>query len=128
MNRTVPDPSSCPRLTVVLVDDEPSFRQSLAEALRDDGHAVLAYESGAAIPPFHTLPRGAIFLTDFELPGPNGIELAEGFRRANPGGHAILLSTYAIPVVDGAVVARPWLRFVPKPVDYEMLHQLIHGL
>jgi len=26
------------------------------------------------------------------------------------------------------VAARPWLRFLSKPVDYELLHALIHQL
>ena len=62
------------------------------------------------------------------MPGPNGLELADAFRRAHPHGHAILLSAYTIPTVAGAVAARPWLRFMSKPVDYETLHALIHQL
>jgi CheY-like chemotaxis protein len=115
-------------LTVLLVDDEPSFRQSLAEGLRDDGHQVLEYPTGTAVPPFDTLAAGAILLTDFEMPGSNGLELADAFRRARPNGRAILLSAYTIAAVDGAVAIRPWLRFVSKPVDYETLHALIHQL
>jgi CheY-like chemotaxis protein len=122
------DPRPCRVLTVLLVDDEPSFRLSLAEGLRDDGHQVLDYPSGTAVPPFATLPPDAILLTDFEMPGLDGLELADAFRRAHPSGHAILLSAYTIPAVDGAVAARPWLRFVSKPVDYETLHALIHQL
>ena len=128
MSSAAPDARDCRVRTVVLVDDEPSFRQSLAEGLRDDGHEVLDYPSGASVPPFGTLPRDAILLTDFDMPGANGIELADAFRRVRPTGHAILLSAYTIPAVDGAVAARPWLRFVSKPVDYETLHALIHQL
>lgn len=116
----------CCELTILVVDDEPSFRQSLAEALRDDGHPVREYPSAIAIPPLDTLPPDAILLTDFEMPGRNGIELADAFRSADPGGHVILLSAYAVPVVDGAVSTRSWLRFVSKPTDYQALHELIH--
>ncbi len=122
------DRRSCRELKILVVDDEPSFRQSLAEALRDDGHPVLEYPSATALPPLDTLPPDAILLTDFEMPGRNGIELADAFRSAHPGGHVILLSAYAVPVVDGAVSTRSWLRFVSKPADYEALHQLIHEL
>lgn len=126
MRPGAPDPRHCRTLPVVLVDDEPSFRQSLAEGLRDDGHEVLEYPSGTALPPFDTFAPDAVLLTDFELPGSNGLELADAFRRAHPSGQAILLSACAIPAIDGAVTARPWLRFVSKPVDYETLHALIH--
>ena len=66
--------------------------------------------------------------TDFEMPGTNGIELADAFRRARRSGQAILLSAYTVPVVDGAVATRPWLRFMLKPLDYDVLHALIHAL
>ena len=89
--------SVCRESTIIVVDDEPSFRQYLAEALRDDGHPVFEYPSAAALPPLATLPPGAILLTDFEMPGLNGIELADAFQRAHPGGRAILLSAYAVP-------------------------------
>ena len=118
------DRGDCSALIVILVDDEVSFRLSLAEGLRDEGHPVLDYPSPMAVPPFDTLPPDAILLTDFEMPGRNGIELADAFRRARPRGHVILMSAYAI---EDPVAARPWLRFVSKPVDYPMLHDLIHA-
>ena len=123
MNPPASDPRDCGGPTVIVVDDEPSFRLSLADALRDDGHPVLDYPSATAVPPFDTLPPDAVLLTDFEMPGRNGIELADAFRRAHPRGLVILLSAYAL---DGLVAARPWLRFMSKPVDYPTLHQLMH--
>jgi CheY-like chemotaxis protein len=58
------------------------------------------------------------------MPGQNGIELADAFRRARPHGYVVLLSAYAM---EEPVAARPWLRFVSKPVDYPTLHDLIHA-
>jgi DNA-binding NtrC family response regulator len=121
-------PSACAKCPIILVDDEASFRLSLAEALRDDGHEVFDYPSATAVPTFDTLPFEAILLTDFEMPGPNGVELADAFRRARRSAQAILLSAYTVPVVDGAVAMRPWLRFMLKPLDYDVLHALIHDL
>ena len=122
-----PTGASCADCPIVLVDDEVSFRLSLAEALRDDGHEIFDYPSATAVPVFDTLPSEAILVTDFEMPGPNGGELAEAFRRA-PSAQAILLSAYTVPVVDGAVATRPWLRFMLNPLDYDALHALIHDL
>jgi len=124
MSPSVSDPRSCGGSTIIVVDDEPSFRLSLAEALRDDGHPVLDYPSATAVPPLDTLPPDAVLLTNFEMPGLSGIELADAFRRAHPHGLVILLSASAID--GGPIAARPWLRFVSKPVDYPTLHQLMH--
>ena len=127
MNVPVPRVDACVRLPIVLVDDEPTFRLSLAEALRDDGHVVLDYPSANDVPPLHALPADAVLLTDFEMPGTNGLDLADAFRRAHLRGRAILMSAYNVPVVDGSVAARPWLRFASKPIDYDALHELIHA-
>ncbi len=116
-------PCACAVLPVIVVDDEASFRQSLGEALRDDGHPVLEYPSAIAVPPLDTLPPDAVLVTDFEMPGRTGIELADAWRVARPHGHVILLSSYT---VDAPLAVRPWLRFMAKPVDYATLHQVIH--
>jgi DNA-binding NtrC family response regulator len=121
-------PAACAECPIILVDDEATFRLSLAEMLRDDGHEVFDYPSATAVPVFDTLPYEAILVTDFEMPGSNGVALADTFRRARPAAQAILLSAYTIPAVDGAVATRPWLRFVMKPLDYDVLHALIHAL
>ena len=97
-------PGDCSALMVILVDDEVSFRLSLAEGLRDEGHPVLDYPSPMAVPPFDTLPSDGILLTDFEMPGHTGIELADAFRRARPCARVILMSAYAI---EEPVAARP---------------------
>jgi hypothetical protein len=52
---------------------------------------------------------------------------------ASCAGYPIILvddeaSAYTVPVVDGAVATRPWLRFMLKPLDYDVLHALIHDL
>ena len=118
----------CAEVPVLLVDDEASFRLSLAELLREDGHHVLDCPSATAVPPFDRLPAGIVLVTDFEMPGSrNGVELADAFRQARPVSPAILLSAYTIPTLVGVNV-RPWLRFVAKPLDYDVLHALLHDL
>jgi len=126
MNFPMPPPTCVS--TVIVVDDEASFRESLGELLRNDGHQVLDYPSATSVPPIDTLPPNAVLLVDLEMPGLNGIEFADAFRHVHANGHAILLSGYAVQTIAGAVASRPWLRFAPKPVAYNTLHQLIHEL
>lgn len=38
-----PASAACAECPIILVDDEPTFRLALAEALRDDGHEVFDY-------------------------------------------------------------------------------------
>lgn len=112
---------------LILVDDEATFRLALAELLRSDGHTVLDYASPATLLAFENIPKDALLVTDFEMPGQNGVELADTFRRARPTSRVMLVSGYSDGAIDPAIAARPWLRFMPKPVDYNELHAMIHA-
>jgi DNA-binding NtrC family response regulator len=118
--------SDCDAISVLLLDDEPSFRMSLAEMLRDDGHQVRTYAAPAHLPPLPTLGNVAILVTDYEMPGKNGIILADAFHAQHPDVPVILATYYRTRSLDAQVLARPFVRLVEKPVDYALLHALIH--
>ena len=112
--------------SILLVDDEGSFRDSLAEMLRDDGHEVLAYAAPAAIPPLDTLGGVELLLTDYDMPQTNGLTLADRFHAYHPTVPVLLATAYRIGL-DAEVARRPFLRMVQKPIPYETLHRLIHA-
>jgi DNA-binding NtrC family response regulator len=118
--------SDCDAISVLLLDDELSFRMSLAEMLRDDGHEVHAYAAPAHLPPLPTLESVTILVTDYEMPGKNGITLADAFHAQHPDVPVILVTSYRTQSLDAQVLARPFLRLVEKPIDYALLHALIH--
>lgn len=117
-------PASCSAIRIVLVEDEPAFRESLAEMLRDDGHAVLAYAEPASIPPIDSLGRVDLLLTDYEMPGKNGLALADEFHARRPAVPVLLATAYRADV--HAAAQRPFLRLAQKPIAYDALHRLIH--
>jgi DNA-binding NtrC family response regulator len=110
---------------ILLVDDERSFRDSLADMLRDDGHEVLAYEAPAAIPPLDTLVGVELLLTDYDMPQTNGLELADRFHASHPTIPVLLATAYRTGL-DAEVARRPFVRMIQKPVPYDTLHALIH--
>jgi two-component system response regulator GlrR len=107
------------------VDDEGSFRTSLAEMLREDGHEVLDYPEPAAVPPAGAMDRLDLLLTDYEMPGRNGLSLADEFHAHHPALPVLLVTAYRTGL--GAEAAqRSFLRIVQKPIGYETLHRMIH--
>lgn len=118
--------SVCNSIGVLLVDDEPSFRMSLAEMLRDDGHEVKEYGAPDHLPALTTLGDVAILITDYEMPGRTGLALADAFHAHHPEIPVILVTAYRTRSLDTQVLARPFLRLVPKPIDYTVFHALIH--
>jgi two-component system nitrogen regulation response regulator GlnG len=118
---------ACSGLDILLVDDEISFRTSLAEMLRDDGHAVRDYGAPAQVPELGSLCDVALLVTDYEMPGRNGVELADEFHACHPDVPILLLTAYCSEVLEANVAARSFVRLVQKPIDYGALHALIHA-
>ncbi|WP_052629458.1 response regulator [Pseudoxanthomonas suwonensis] len=78
-------PAGADRRTVLLVEDDALIRMCSAEILQLLGHEVL--EAGDALEAAAILDRHRVdlLLTDVELPGASGIELARQVRAAYPG-------------------------------------------
>jgi DNA-binding NarL/FixJ family response regulator len=85
---------SADRVTVVIVDDHPSFRAIAQVVLESDGFAVVGTasdgESGVATA-LELAPD--VLLLDVELPDINGFEVADRLRRAGSGTAIVLASS-----------------------------------
>jgi DNA-binding NtrC family response regulator len=120
--------NACSALPILLVDDEASFRTSFAETLRDDGHTVLDYATPAEVPPLESLGHVALLVTDYEMPGMTGIQLADAFHAHHPRLPVLVVTAYRTEAVDAQIGDRAFVRLFHKPVDYDAIHQLIHEL
>lgn len=120
--------TSCSSIAILLVDDEASFRTSFAETLRDDGHDVLDYGSPGEVPRLDDLTQVSVLVTDYEMPGGTGIELADAFHAHHPRVPVLLVTAYPTRSLEGQMGERPYLRLFHKPVDYDDIHALIHEL
>src|SRR5436190_8897683 len=75
-------PRSSPRGRVLVVEDEAYVRDSLTEILREKGYDVVASDSvGEALRVVAHAPVDVI-LTDFRLPGADGLELVRRVQAA----------------------------------------------
>ena len=110
---------------ILLIDDEGPFRESLAEMLREDGHAVLEYATPADVPPVGALDGIDLLLTDFDMPGKNGLVFADEFHAHHPEVPALLVTAYHSGL-ELEVARRPFLRMIRKPIGYDALHRMIH--
>ena len=77
---------------IVVVDDEPNITNTLCKILRDAGYpAFAAYEAeGAMMLCRHHAP--ALLISDVNMPGISGIELAQQVFREMPACQIILFS------------------------------------
>lgn len=115
----------CGEIGVLLVDDDEVFREALAENLRIDGHEVA--DLGAAPPrdgPVRS-DRYGILITEYEVPGRNGFELADRFHGYRPR-PVLLVTAHASATIERQVGARWFMRLLSKPLSYDALHRLLH--
>jgi DNA-binding response OmpR family regulator len=106
------------RPVVMVVDDESSIADTLAEILSRSGYAaVAAYDADSALETALLNPP-EMLITDVVLPGTNGIDLAIHMRRIFPDCKIILFSGQASTADLLAAANREGHQFVllSKPV------------
>ena len=112
---------------VLVVEDEDTARQALAEILRMLDYDVVAVGSGEDAGLLPHDPGFDVLLTDLMLPGVAGGDLARGLLDRWPKLKVILMSGYAEDeaVRRGALTGR--VRFLQKPFDMATLAREIRA-
>src|SRR5436190_3631557 len=90
-----------PALRVLIVDDEPLIRWSMAETLVQTGHAVT--EAGDARETVQCLALGPtpdVILLDYRLPDSNDLTLLETIRRVAPSSAVVMMTAFGTPMVQ----------------------------
>lgn len=115
--------------TILLVDDDESVRTVIGEQLRDIGLKVIDLESGTAAVRY--VNEGAepseVLLTDYAMPGLNGLDTISAIKRRWPSVRAILMTGYA----DGDALdeLKGQFQVVRKPTTLPQLKRAIaHAL
>jgi DNA-binding NtrC family response regulator len=105
--------SSC---QVLIVDDEPLIRDTLAEYLTQEGFTVATCGSGEEALELAAEQRFDVALCDVQLPGLDGIELLERLLKISPETSVFLITAYA--TVENAVEAfqRGAHDYLMKPI------------
>jgi DNA-binding NtrC family response regulator len=66
-----------------------------------------------------------LLLTDYRMPGPNGVELIESARRMKPGLRAILMTAFGDSFTEIESVRRGAIGYVNKPFEADEITNLI---
>jgi CheY-like chemotaxis protein len=114
-----------PLKRILVVDDDPDIRETLAELLREEGYAVISASHGReALCALELEPRPDLILLDLMMPVMDGWQ----FRREQTKDPEIS----SIPVVvisatgrDDVVSALGAARFLKKPINLEQLLSVV---
>lgn len=89
--------------SILVVDDEPLIRDTLAEYLTQEGFRVESCADGAAAMAIAQEHRFDVALCDVQLPGMDGLELLQHLRRVSSETIVLMMTAYA--TVENAVEA-----------------------
>ena len=108
---------------IVIIDDEDAVAETLADAVRGQGHTVAVGRSGTeALALLAEKTPDAVFV-DLVMPGLSGVDLVREIRRDNPDLPIVVVTGWAGPqdldevrrlgVTD--IVEKPWaLKYVDE--------------
>jgi DNA-binding NtrC family response regulator len=112
---------------VLVVDDEPLIRWSVAETLAARGYQVIEAGSGeAAISALMNAPDTTdVVLLDLVLPDSHDLSLLALIRRLAPGAPVIMMTAFATPELVDWATALGAFTVVSKPFELNDLAPLI---
>jgi CheY-like chemotaxis protein len=111
--------------TVLVVDDEPLMREFIAEILRESGYQVLEAASAMEAQQLTQTNRHInLLLTDFSMPGTNGLELARWFQGRYPR-MKVLIASGALWELANQVGEQERVAILLKPFEVAQLSRMV---
>ncbi len=116
--------------TVLVVDDEPTVRMLVVDALHELGYVAIEAGDGAGgLRVLQSDARIDLLITDVGLPaGMNGRQLADAGRIARPGLKVLFITGYAENAVLSHGHLDPGMHVLTKPFAMDILADRIRGL
>ncbi len=127
---------------VLVVDDEAIQRETLGATLEDAGYVVTLAENAAEAIDLLEREQIQVLCTDFQMPGMNGLELADRARGVSPGTVSVLVTGYPDYVMESdrspgssrpMLLVKPYhpddvLRILAQAVRFSRIRGAIDGL
>jgi len=130
-----PEPTqAAPRLpgteTILLVEDEPTVRETTQRILQSNGYTVIvASDARDARSQLQIHPgKVQLLLTDVIMPGESGPVLAADLIRTHPDLRVLYISGYTADELGAHGLARPDAPLLPKPFTIDQLAQKLRDV
>ena len=124
---TAPTAKKSPPLRVLVVDDEPLIRWSVAETLSERGcHVVEMGDGRGACGAVQGASREFdVVLLDYRLPDSEDLSILAAIRRLSPHAQVILMTAYGTPEVVRGALDLGAFRVVNKPFEMQDVANLV---
>jgi DNA-binding NtrC family response regulator len=118
-----------PKGTLLLADDEVSFRKSTSDLLRDEGYICDCVPDGRTAAKALEEKKYDLLIADIKMPGNPNLELINKVRELDEGLPVILVTGY--PSMKTAIdsVSLPVVAYLVKPIGFpDLLAQVESGI
>jgi len=122
---TLPSETRAAGSWILVVDDDDGVRENLAELFELVGYSVLTAANATEAMEELRKHEVDLLLTDFRMPGPNGVELIESARRARPGLRSILMTAFGDTFTEIESVRRGAIGYLNKPFEADEITGLV---
>ncbi len=113
-------------MRILVVDDDPLFREELTTLLSDEGHTTFAAPSvRRALEILESESLDVVF-TDLKMPRQSGLELLAEIRRRWPGIFTVMVTGFATVQTAVEAMKEGAFDYIAKPFRGAQLQQVLH--
>lgn len=115
---------------IVLVEDEPDILIILHRLMRDltGGYDIVTVNGGAEALAQIALRPVPLVITDYNMPGMNGLQLAAAVKESSPTTKVVLITAYATPDLEKRAREQRVDYYMPKPFPLDRLEQIVRDV
>jgi two-component system, cell cycle response regulator CpdR len=112
---------------ILLADDEPASRDLVRRALEQDGHSVAVMPGGVEALECLTRAPGDfdLLVSDVNMPGLDGMELAAESLGLNPGLRLVLMSGFVEQLERAKTLKTAKIGTISKPFSLDQMRTLV---
>jgi two-component system response regulator AtoC len=112
---------------VLVIDDEPMIRWSIAQTLRAAGHEVTVCETAAEGIVLFGVLQPEVVLVDLRLPDANGRTIIQAIQNENSQKTAVIVMTAFEEDCSAEAAKRLGaVDYIRKPFDFDGLEEVVH--
>lgn len=115
---------------ILLVEDEPDILIILHRLMRDltGGYDIITVNGGAEALVQMAQRPVPLVITDYNMPGMNGLQLAAEIKKTSPDTRVVMITAYATPELEKRAREQRVDYYLPKPFPLDRLEQIVHDV